>query len=273
MCDIKTPSDTLISIITVVRNGMPYFADTVWSVVNQAYKNYEYIVVDGGSTDGTFEFIENSEKISKWISEPDGGIADAFNKGFNLSCGEYILFLNADDALIDSEALKRVSEAILYNPGCDLIYGDCNVVDRQTSRLLYRASIEFEREKFLRGQMFPHPSSFTKRSYFERYGLFDTKFCVAMDYEFFLRGIQEASIFHLPILITKVRDGGISTINKNYVVEEIILALKKNGYLKNFFTEFSLKVYFYLRRCASRFLKIFGAYKKFDELRKKIQKF
>jgi glycosyltransferase len=131
-------------------------------------------VIDGGSTDGTVDIIRSYESgIAKWVSERDGGIAEAFNKGLSFSTGDYVLFLNADDALASSEVMVLATQAIVENNFPALLYGDCDVLDRDSGRILYRASIEISRNQLLRGYMIPQPSLFTHRSYFEKYGAFD----------------------------------------------------------------------------------------------------
>jgi len=237
-----------ISVISVVRNGMPFFSDTIESVLNQDYENFEYIVVDGGSSDGTIDLIKGSgESIAKWVSEFDNGIADAFNKGFNLSKGQYILYLNSDDALVDPKVLREFVDRIIEAGFPEIIYGDCTVVERDTSEFLYKASIDLTVSQILRGQIFPHPSTFTSREYFLKHGLFDTKFKIAMDYEFFLRGVKRTNIVHIPLVVTRVRNGGMSTLSPPEVVNEIIFALKKNGYLTNPFEELILRCYYWAR--------------------------
>jgi glycosyltransferase involved in cell wall biosynthesis len=259
-----------ISVITIVKNGMPFFRETMESVLSQTYANVEYIVVDGNSNDGTLELIQSyGERLSKWVSGNDGGIADAFNAGFNLSTGDYILYLNADDALIHSRVLEEVARKIDELNQPDFIYGDCAVVDRQSSDFLYRASIDITLKKFLKGQIFPHPSTLTKRKYFIDYGLFDPNFRISMDYEFFLRGIKEVRIIHVPLLVTKVRNGGVSTVNQAQVVNEIISALRKNGYLGNRVDEVKLRFYFWIRRNMRTLLSITGLYGIFLRIRRK----
>ena len=259
-----------ISVITIVKNGMPFIRETIESVLSQTYHNVEYIVVDGNSQDGSLELIQSyDERLSRWVSGDDAGIADAFNTGFSISTGDYILYLNADDALIHSRVLEEVARKI-QEFGCpDFIYGDCEVVDRHSSELLYKASISITIEKFLKGQIFPHPSTFTKRKYFTDFGLFDSKFKIAMDYEFFLRGIKDVRIIHAPILVTKVRNGGVSTFSQARVVNEIIAALKKNGYLSSLIDEPRLRFYFWIRRCIRNLLSALGLYGIFVKIRQK----
>ncbi len=250
---------------------MPFFQETVDSVIHQTYNNFEYIVIDGGSNDGTLSCIENNvSHIARWISEKDSGIADAFNKGVMLANGSYLIFLNSDDSLINPEALTSIADEIVNHDYPEFIYGDCEVVDRYSSKSLYRTSINFEISEFLRGKIFPHPSTLTKKSYFEKYGLFDLDFKIAMDYEFFLRGVKSSKIIHAPVLITKVRNGGVSTLNQAHVANEILKALKKNHHFKSIYDECMLRFHFWLRRVGKYSFNLLGIYKIFVWIRNKI---
>ena len=115
---------TLVSIITVVYNGEKYLQQTIDSVVNQSYRNIEFIIIDGGSTDGTLDIIKaNEESVSKWISEPDEGLYDAMNKGIRLSRGEIIGMINSDD-WYELDAVKIMVEAFLNNPTKNIFHAD-----------------------------------------------------------------------------------------------------------------------------------------------------
>lgn len=241
-----------ISIITVVRNGREFIEQTIKSVLSQHYSHIEYIVIDGGSTDGTGDVIKlYSGRISKWISESDSGIADAFNKGLSLSTGDYVLFLNSDDCLASPDVIDRTVQAIIETRCPELIYGDCNLVDRLSGRHLYTASIEFSIRAFKLGRTLPHPSLFTSRAYFDRYGKFDTQFRIAMDYEFLLRGAPQSRVVHVPFVVTHVRTGGIST-RSPAVVAEIVRALRKNLVIRTSLGAFALLGYFRIRALLRR---------------------
>jgi len=238
---------------------MPFVAQTIDSVLMQQYGELEYIVVDGGSVDGTLDIIKsNQNRITQWISEKDGGIADAFNKGLALSSGQYILFLNADDSLSNSGVVAEIARHIVASEFPAFVYGDCNVLERKSGEILYRATIQFSRAGLLRGRMPPHPSLFAKRSYFEKYGKFNTQFKMAMDFEWFLRGIRNERIVHAPLLVTNVRTGGISTQHPRDAVEEIILALLKNGYVSSRLMELRIRAYFSGRAAIKMLLKRLG---------------
>jgi glycosyltransferase involved in cell wall biosynthesis len=259
-----------ISVITIVRNGMPFVEQTIKSVIEQRNSNFEYIVIDGGSTDGTVDIIKSHEsEIAKWVSEKDEGIADAFNKGFSFSTGDYVLFLNADDALANPNVLEMVARKIAENDFPVLLYGDCDVLDRCSGEVLYRASIDVPDTKLLLGKMIPQPSLFTHRSYFEKYGVFDPNFKIAMDYEWLLRGGLKERVVHVPLLVSNVRTGGISTLDQSKVVGEIISALKKNGLVSSRWNELEMRGYFFARSLIKTMLKSIGLYKLFANFRNK----
>jgi glycosyltransferase involved in cell wall biosynthesis len=229
-------------------------------------------VIDGGSTDGTVDIIRSHEAgIAKWVSEKDGGIADAFNKGYSFSTGSYLLFLNADDALANPEVIEIAAKQIVENDFPAFLYGDCDVLDRNSDRVLYRACIATSREKLLRGHMIPQPSLFVRRSYFEKYGVFDLHFKIAMDYEWLLRGGLTERIVHVPMLVTNVRDGGISTLDRQRVVEEVISALKKNGYVSSGWAELEMRGHYAMRSLARSVLESVGLYRIFLGLKKNNQ--
>lgn len=247
---------------------MPFVEQTIKSVIGQKYCNLEYIVIDGGSTDGTVDVIRTHESaIAKWVSEKDEGIADAFNKGLSLATGDYILFLNADDALVGPDVLNEMAKNLIRLDYPALIYGDCDVLDRSTGENLYRATIKFSPEKLRAGQMLPHPGLFSSREYFHKYGVFDKDFRIAMDYEWLLRGAFEERIEHVPVLISNVRNGGVSTQNQRQAVNEIISALKKNGHIASGAAEGRMRGYFFVRSLARSALMRLGLYKVFAYFR------
>lgn len=250
-------SELVVSIITVCFNAEEFIEQTIESVAGQSYGNIEFIVVDGDSTDDTVNIICRNEKyITKWVSEPDEGIADAFNKGFALSSGDYVLYLNSDDKLHDSDSIQELVSYAVANALPEVVYGDCNVLNRETNEIRYRASIDYRPEEFLKGKTIPHPSLLLHRSYFEKYGVFDKAFSIAMDYELFLRGVLKERVFHAPCLVTDVRDGGVSTKYRSLTVEEIIKALVKNHHLKPGFEVYKLRFIYFLRGLARRFVEL-----------------
>jgi glycosyltransferase involved in cell wall biosynthesis len=222
----------LISVVTAVRNGMPFLPGTLDSVAAQDYPAVEHWVIDGGSTDGSLDAIRRrAAKLAGWVSENDRGIADAFNKGLERCRGDYVLFLNADDELAAPDALSRVVEFAASAGFPDVVYGDCDVVDRESGKLLYRHARDYDRARFLRFGILPHPSLLMHRRYFERHGRFDTSYRVAMDYELQLRGVPACGAAHARVVLTRVRSGGESTLDPRRVMEENLRALRSTGHL------------------------------------------
>ncbi len=269
MSEAKGPQPR-ISVVTVVKNGREFVEQTIASVLDQSYQDIEYIVIDGGSTDGTGDIVRLYEsRLAKWLSEPDRGISDAFNKGLALATGDYVMFLNSDDMLASQGVVAAVVEKMIEYNFPTLIYGDYDVLSRDGGALLYRGSVKLARGDLLRGHMLPHPCLFARRSSFERYGNFDLSFKVAMDYEWMLRGAIGERVIHLPLTISRIRDGGISTLDRNRAVQEIIRAQKKNKYISSVWGDIKLRGYFAARALARATLTCVGAYQLFDRLRKR----
>lgn len=238
----------LVSIITIVKNGMPFVSETIQSVINQDYEFIEYIVIDSVSTDGTVEYVLScKDKVTKFISEKDAGIADAFNKGLSLASGDYIMFLNADDQLNKPDVVTSMVNAIFSNNCPMLIYGDYETIDRESGDFLSFGYVEFSESKLIYGQVIPHPCLLTKKAYFDTYGTFDTDFKIAMDYEWLLRGVRKYKPVHISLIVTKIRNGGVSTQNRKAVISEIIKALRKNSYINSKFEYFGIQFYFFSR--------------------------
>ncbi len=232
-----------ISIITVVLNNESYIEDCINSVFNQTYGSIEYIVIDGGSKDGTVGIIRKYEKyISTWISEPDRGLYDAMNKGIKIATGDIIGILNSDDMYADETVIRSIVNCILENgvDTCygDLVYVDCKDINRQVR---YWKSGTFNKERFRRGWMPPHPTFFVKHHVYEKYGTFDLNFPLAADYELMLRFlyIYDVSASYIPKCLVKMRTGGSChpglTNTSNNVIENY-RAWKVNGLKPNLFT-------------------------------------
>lgn len=175
-----------ISIITINYNSKRYLEQTISSVASQSYSNKEYIIIDGGSTDGTLEIIKKHEsKIDCWISEPDDGIADAMNKGVELATGDYILFLHSDDYLLALDVLEKAAQ-YLVDPYEIIMFSI--ILEHNSKKSLARSRglnwwINFKTGVF-------HQSTFCSKKLFQKIGRFDTKFKITMDYDFFLRAYR-----------------------------------------------------------------------------------
>lgn len=259
-----------ISVVTVVRNGLPFIERTIESVLAQDYPALEYWIVDGGSTDGTVELIRtHAPRLAGWTSEPDAGIADAFNKGLARARGDYVMFLNADDALASPSALSSLVDAARRSGWPEVIYGDCDLIDRDSGAFLYRHAVDYNRRRFLRCGTLPHPGMLTHRRYFGRFGRFDPAYRIAMDYELQLRGVPETGAVRAPVLVTRVRTGGLSATDRPLALEENLRALRRHGYLRAPWAEARLRAYFRLRSAARRVLEATGLQRPFERARRR----
>jgi len=173
-----------LSIITVCRNEAASIRVTCESVCSQSFDNFEWIVIDGASTDGTIEILEEyRDRIDCLISEPDTGIYNAMNKGITRASGKYFVFMNGGDAF----SYRGVLAAVASAPQAEIIYGDIAFAG-QSSEVKHFPNVL--REGYLLENMMPHQASFIQRKLFEQYGLYDESYRVAGDYEFFVRMIE-----------------------------------------------------------------------------------
>src|SRR5688500_11046379 len=179
---IQTAPAPLVSIVTIVRNGAARFARAAESVLAQDYPAIEYIVVDGASTDGTLDVIRRLEsRIAVWVSEPDTGISDAFNKGIAFAHGEVVGLLNSDD-WYEPGAVSAAVRA-LKESGADIAHGKLQYW--KGSRKTYL--VTGDADLLEKGMTIGHPTMFVRRACYERLGLYRHDFRQAMDYEWLLR--------------------------------------------------------------------------------------
>lgn len=214
-----------ISIITVVYNADTFLKDCIQSVIEQTYSNIEYIVVDGGSTDNTISIVESyGALISHFISEKDGGLYDAINKGIKLATGDVIGTLNADDVLADQNIIEQVVRAFKQNANIEGVYGDLNYV-HPTKMNIVRAwkSKQANFNDIEDGWMPAHPTLYLKKMLFEKYGNYALDMGTAADYDLILRVFHKHKIAatYLPFLMVNMRTGGVS----NKSIKSLLLAL------------------------------------------------
>lgn len=224
-----------ISIITASLNCVETIEECIQSIINQTYPNIEHIVIDGGSKDGTLDVVNKyKDKISKVISEPDKGLYDAMNKGIKFAQGDIIGILNSDDVYNDKYVLEDVFKAFI-SKGVDTCYGDLVYVDREdiSNIIRYWKSEEYDKSKFKKGWMPPHPTFFVKKEIYKKYGLFNLDFPLAADYEIMLRFLYKHNVTttYIPRVLVKMRVGGISKPGKYTLgaIKENYLAWKVNS--------------------------------------------
>lgn len=232
-----------VSIITITYNSQLSLIDTIDSVLKQTYKNIEYIIVDGASTDDTISIIKSyNGKISKFVSEKDSGLYDALNKGIDLATGDIVGILHSDDFYTNEFVIENIVKTIAEN-NADAAYADLYYVDKSDTSKIFRKwkSGNYKHGMFLKGWMPPHPTFFVKREYYQRYGKFNLQLKSAADYELMLRFIHKHKIklAYLPEFIIKMRVGGKSNVSlKNRISanNEDKKAWKINGLKPHFYT-------------------------------------
>jgi glycosyltransferase involved in cell wall biosynthesis len=232
-----------VSIITISYNNAETIEDTILSVINQDYKNIEYIIVDGVSKDNTLEIANNyKSQIATIVSEKDNGIYDALNKGISLATGDIIGMIHADDLYANNTVISDIVNTFTKND-VDAVYADLNYVDRfDTSKTIRKwKSGEYKHGIFFKGWMPPHPTFFVKKSCYEKYGTFNLKLKSSADYELMLRMIHvnKIKLAYLPKLVVKMRAGGqsnVSLLNRIRGNKEDHLAWELNGLKPKMFT-------------------------------------
>lgn len=207
------PRQPLITVITAVFNAERTLEQTILSVIGQSYDNIEFIIVDGGSTDGSLDIIRKYEHaIDYWISEPDAGIYDAWNKGVQLASGDWIAFLGADDTYRDGAIQTYVSFiADRRENELEYISSQVNLVDH--SEILRVVGTPWIWSTFRKYMNVAHVGSMHHRSLFERYGLFDRSYRISGDYEFLLRSGQGLKADFLNAVTVNMLVGGVSDAN------------------------------------------------------------
>lgn len=196
----------LISVITINFNGVNHIEQTIKSVLEQTYNDFEYIVIDGASTDGSIDIIKRySDAIDCFISKSDDGISEAMNKGIKNSTGEYIIFLHSDDVFENSESLLEASKCIDARKSiiaCDIFYGQQKI--RYSGRG-FNFWLNFKTGVMHQGILCP-------RKVFDQIGGFDKQFNIAMDYDFFLRAYHnKITLTKCPVVLSAMGDTGLSS--------------------------------------------------------------
>ena len=245
--------EPLVTIVTPSYNQAAYIEETIQSVLNQDYKNIQFIIVDGASTDGSVDLIKKYQnKISIWISESDRGQTDAINKGFSLARGEIIGWLNSDDTLLQ----YAVSEAVQFlvdNPTVGLVYGDANYIDGDSEVIGKFPAAQTSLKKLLRGYVhIPQQASFFRKSLWDRVGPLDPSFYFAMDYDLWVRLASVSEIKYLPRLWANFRlhaDAKTISADDRCWPEMLRVHYRDGG---SWFSQIVIK--YYLRKIAAPFI-------------------
>jgi len=245
-----------ISIVTPSYNQSKFLERTILSVIKQNYPNLEYIIIDGGSTDGSVEIIRKYEHyLAYWVSEPDQGQADAIRKGFEKSSGEIMAWLNSDDLYLPM-ALWKVAKLFRQNPEADLVYGNIYLIDEDDHKIgeLRFTKFDFKTLIFEGGNLH-QTGAFWRRRIYERVGGINPYYKFCMDFDFFCRVAEIGRLVHLRDYLAcfRVHKSAKSLILKS--IGEIEHEQIQRRYLPENINEYSL---FYHRTLCQ--LKRFVAY-------------
>lgn len=214
----------LLSVITVNYNDEKGLERTIASVVKQVGVEFEYLLIDGGSTDGSLGVIKsNAHKLSYWVSEPDNGIYNAMNKGIKKATGRYLMFLNSGDCLSTGTVLQECYVAISANPATDILYGDVNVLEVSGKAVRTRWSYPAELNiTFFKRFTINHQASLIRSDLFKELGLYPEEYKIASDYFIFLQSVLHNKMFvHIDSILVDYDATGVSAAGgyKNYIAE------------------------------------------------------
>lgn len=211
---MKVKEFPLVTIVTPSYNQVRYLERTILSVLNQDYPNIEYIVIDGGSTDGSVEIIKKYEnKISYWISEPDRGQSHAINKGFQKATGEIFNWLNSDDILMPSATTIAV-HYLVNNPKYGLVYADRLVIDEKDQVLACVELPSFNRLFFKFRSWLPQETAFFRRELWYKINGLDETLHYSMDFDLWCRFMKISKFYHIPFIMSAWRQHDLA---KSYI--------------------------------------------------------
>lgn len=229
-----------VSVITVTLNSRQYIERAIKSLLSQTYGNIEHVIIDGGSTDGTLEILDKyRDKIDFFVSEPDKGLYDAMNKGINHSTGDILYFFNSDDRFYDKDVIKK---AVYYfsKKRADFIYGDIVNYHVDAQNYSYGRYPNFITKRHFIRSTIGHPATFFHRRCFEKVGVFDIRYKIVSDYEWFLRALFKYHLKQHRIneIISIFQCSGISTdeSNKEFILRE------KESIQKLYFKPWELRI-------------------------------
>jgi glycosyltransferase involved in cell wall biosynthesis len=223
MVKASNPELPLISIITVAYNAARTIEQTIKSVISQSYENLEYIIIDGGSTDGTLDIIKKyKDRIDFWIREPDKGIYDAMNKGITYANGELIGIINADD-WYEPDIISYIADCLINTDKNTVIHGLLRIIKDEQ---FY--SIKGNSTRVLKYDMIQHPTCFIPKSIYQQCGMYNIKYKYSADYDLVLRYVNSGVQFKfIEQVIANFRIGGISSAFKAQSDKYLILKRHK----------------------------------------------
>ena len=223
-------SPPAVSVVTPSYNQATYLESTILSVLQQDYPGVEYIVIDGGSTDGSVDIIRKyAPRLAYWVSGPDAGQAAAINTGFARAQGQILAWINSDDTYLPG-AIRLQAEALQQNPQVGLVYGDAEFVDADGHPLGPYHARAFNRRRFLHVSSIPQPTAFFRRSLYVKSGGLDTRMHYALDYEFFLRLMWQAPFMYTrrAVATYRIHSGSKTVRMHHHMIEEALQVVEAN---------------------------------------------
>lgn len=228
-----------ISIITINYNNIKGLEKTIKSIIHQTQNHYEFIIIDGGSTDGSKELIErHSEKINYWVSEPDSGVYNAMNKGIKVATGDFVIFMNSGDAFYENTVLEKVNSLLVDE--FDIYYGDNYKVKQNSKRKkTYPEKLSFS---FFYYSCINHQATFIRRQLFFDYFLYNEKFKIVSDWEFFIYTIciENRPSKYLKMTICNYDFTGISSNIANKSIADLEKKIVFDKYFSHFADDYKL---------------------------------
>jgi len=224
-----------LSVITVVYNNVRDVERTVLSVLNQTYLNIEYLVIDGASNDGTLEVLKRYEgRLAKLISEKDKGIYDAMNKGLNIACGDYVLFMNSGDEIYAADTVEKIFAS---KPNADIYYGETEMYDEDWKSLgqrRHRVPETFSWKDFRFGMSISHQAIYIRRSLTQNY---DPQYKLSADIDWIIKAANKAEIIvNTGMYVAKYLVGGMSKAkHRESLIERFHIFSKHYGLIPNLF--------------------------------------
>lgn len=236
-----------VSIITVVYNGASFIEATIKSIVNQECKNFEYTIIDGGSTDGTLEIIQKYEsQITKWTSEPDKGLYDAMNKGIQAASGQFLWFMNAGDEIYDTSTIGKILTNDAGN--ADILYGEAMIIDKDRNEIGMRRQKTPENlnwQSLKIGMVVSHQSFIVRKDIAPLYNL---KYQCSADIEWVIQSLKASKkIVNTHLILSRFMDGGRSkhTIVKN-LSERFKIMIDHYGFIPTMINHIQISIRFFL---------------------------
>ncbi len=215
---VRQKLSPLVSVVTPSYNQARYIESTMLSVLNQDYDSIEYIIIDGGSSDGTKEILKRyAHSLAYWVSEPDNGQTHAINKGLQKAKGEILAYLNSDDVYWTNNVIGRVVTLFNQNPSVDFVYGDSCILNAENKYVRPIRHPGFDKQRLFSDARYfiSQPSVFFRKRVIDNIGLFDESFHFKMDREFYIRAVKSSAFLYCPELFSGFRTHAEAKSNPN----------------------------------------------------------